>query len=98
MILKECKKIVKRILGRVESTVGVPIEGTLNKGEAIKRYNELTHGKNLNELEKFFFEEEHLPICKWVHYFDIYDRHFSKFREKEITIVEIGVFQGGSLQ
>jgi len=56
------------------------------------------HGKNFNELEKFFFEEEHIPICKWVHYFDIYDRHFSKFRGKEITIVEIGVFQGGSLQ
>ncbi len=33
-----------------------------------------------------------------MHYFDIYDRHFSRFRGQKIIILEIGVFQGGSLQ
>jgi len=35
---------------------------------------------------------------KWLHYFDIYERHFSRFVDKEIVILEIGVFQGGSLK
>lgn len=33
-----------------------------------------------------------------MHYFDVYDRHFSSFRGKEVVILEIGVWQGGSLQ
>ena len=35
---------------------------------------------------------------KWVHYFDIYERHFERFVGQEINILEIGVFNGGSLQ
>ena len=37
-------------------------------------------------------------LYKWHHYFDIYHRHFAKFRNKKITVVEVGVFHGGSLQ
>ena len=36
-------------------------------------------------------------IWKWRHYFDIYHRHFAKFVGREVHIVEIGVFSGGSL-
>jgi hypothetical protein len=32
-----------------------------------------------------------------MHYFDIYERHFSRFREASPVMVEIGVFGGGSL-
>ncbi|HSJ68828.1 MAG TPA: class I SAM-dependent methyltransferase [Anditalea sp.] len=52
----------------------------------------------MNELEKYFKENDGRLIHKWNHYFDVYDRHFSRFRNKEITILEIGVSQGGSLQ
>ncbi|MBS1927876.1 MAG: class I SAM-dependent methyltransferase [Bacteroidetes bacterium] len=52
----------------------------------------------MNDLEKYFWENNQRLIHKWVHYFDIYDRHFSRFRNREITILEIGVSQGGSLQ
>jgi cephalosporin hydroxylase len=52
----------------------------------------------MNELEKYFRENKGRLIHKWIHYFDIYDRHFSRFRNKEITILEIGVSHGGSLQ
>ena len=31
------------------------------------------------------------------HYFDIYHRHFSRFRGQPLTMIEIGVFNGGSL-
>ena len=32
-----------------------------------------------------------------VTYFDIYEENFSKYRNKKITVLEIGVFRGGSL-
>ena len=35
---------------------------------------------------------------KWAHYLPIYDRHFSKFRNRECRMLEIGVSHGGSLQ
>ena len=52
----------------------------------------------MNPLEKYFRENNKRIIHKWVHYFDIYDRHFARFKDKEITILEIGISQGGSLQ
>lgn len=53
---------------------------------------------SLNDLERFYFGERHKLVNKWMHYFEAYDRFFSKFRGKDITILEIGVFRGGSLQ
>ena len=52
----------------------------------------------MNDLEKYFRQNDKKLIHKWAHYFDVYDRHFSKYRNKEIVILEIGVSQGGSLQ
>jgi cephalosporin hydroxylase len=37
-------------------------------------------------------------VDKWRHYFEIYDRHFERFRGKRIRVLEIGVDHGGSLQ
>ena len=54
--------------------------------------------KEINDLEKYFKNNKKRLIHKWAHYFDIYDRHFSRYRGKEIVILEIGVFHGGSLQ
>jgi hypothetical protein len=51
----------------------------------------------MNDLEKYFKQADGRFIHKWNHYFDIYDRHFARFRDKEVTILEIGIFQGGSL-
>jgi hypothetical protein len=36
-------------------------------------------------------------IWKWRHYFDIYHRHFDKFRGKPVNVLEIGIYSGGSL-
>jgi hypothetical protein len=52
----------------------------------------------MNELEEYFYGNSGRQIFKWHHYFEIYDRHFKRFRGKEIVVVEVGVFQGGSLQ
>jgi len=52
----------------------------------------------VNDLERYFNNNAGRPIQKWQHYFDIYDRHFSRFRGSEVHVVEIGVCGGGSLQ
>jgi cephalosporin hydroxylase len=52
----------------------------------------------MNDLERYFRQNKDRLIHKWMHYFDVYDRHFSRYRNKEITILEIGVSHGGSLQ
>ena len=52
----------------------------------------------MNDLEKYFKQNTERQIHKWSHYFDIYERHFAKFRNKEIVMLEIGIDQGGSLQ
>lgn len=51
-----------------------------------------------NPLEVYFYKNRGRLIHKWLHYFDIYDRHFSPYRNKPVTIVEFGVYHGGSLQ
>jgi hypothetical protein len=51
-----------------------------------------------NDLRKYFDSVESGPgIWKWQHYFEIYDKHFAKFRNKEVNILEIGIYSGGSL-
>ena len=51
-----------------------------------------------NPLETYFRANQGRLIHKWMHYFDIYDRHFSRFRGRPIVVLEFGVFHGGSLQ
>ncbi len=55
-------------------------------------------GGIMNELQDWFENHEDRQIAKWTHYFDIYDKHLSRFKGKSPTILEIGVSQGGSLQ
>lgn len=53
---------------------------------------------SMNRLEKFFYGNSGKTIYKWLHYFEIYHKHFSRFIGKEVTVLEIGVFEGGSLE
>jgi hypothetical protein len=52
----------------------------------------------MNDLEKYFYSNTGNLIHKWKHYFEVYERHFSKYRGTDVVMVEFGVFQGGSLQ
>ncbi len=49
-----------------------------------------------NELFAIFTSDTN--VHKWHHYFDIYTRYFARFRSKPITMLEIGVYRGGSLR
>src|SRR5882724_1601854 len=52
-----------------------------------------------SELERYFeSHREGRGIWKYRHYFPIYERHFRKFAGKEVHVLEIGVYSGGSLE
>ena len=53
--------------------------------------------KNKNKFEQFFHNNKKNIINKWDHYFDIYERHFYKYQNRDIILLEIGVSNGGSL-
>jgi hypothetical protein len=46
----------------------------------------------------FWNQPKQYKVHKWHHYFEIYDRHFSKYKDKNPIILEIGVAGGGSLE
>jgi len=51
-----------------------------------------------NPLRAYFERNPGRLISKWEHYFDVYHRHFARFRARPVTVVEFGVYHGGSLQ
>jgi len=51
-----------------------------------------------NPLRRYFESNRGRLIDKWLHYFEVYHRHFQRFRGQRCTVLEIGVFHGGSLQ
>lgn len=54
--------------------------------------------KATNPLLDYFQNHQQGPgIWKWMHYFDIYHRHFKKFIGREVHILEVGIYSGGSL-
>lgn len=52
----------------------------------------------VNPLEAYFRTNKGRMLHKWMHYFDIYDRHFAPFRRKPVKVLEFGVSHGGSME
>src|SRR5919197_1231492 len=50
-----------------------------------------------NPLAEYFFRNSVRLIHKWHHYFEIYHRHFARFRGRAPVLIEIGVQHGGAL-
>lgn len=50
-----------------------------------------------SELDRLAAMHRGRVMNKWKHYFEIYDRHFARYRDTDLTLVEIGVAGGGSL-
>jgi SAM-dependent methyltransferase len=51
-----------------------------------------------NPLREYFDRNPGRLIHKWEHYFEVYHRHFARYRGQPCNVLEIGVFHGGSLQ
>lgn len=49
-------------------------------------------------LREYFENNTGNCIHKWMHYLEIYEFWFQKYRNRPVVILEIGVYQGGSLQ
>jgi len=49
-------------------------------------------------FKEIFDDHRGSVIHKWHHYFDIYDKHFERFRGKKVVVLEIGVHKGGSME
>lgn len=56
-------------------------------------------GANGSGVLRDYFEKHRTGpgIWKWLHYFESYERHFSRFVGREVNVLEIGVYSGGSL-
>jgi len=52
----------------------------------------------MGALRDYFEKNTGRVIYKWLHYFEIYERHLERFRGREIHLMEMGVYRGGSLQ
>ena len=53
---------------------------------------------NMESLREIFEQLNGKLIQKWDHYIEIDDMFFSKYRGREVNILEIGVSQGGSIE
>ena len=51
-----------------------------------------------NDLYNYFLASREKTTNKPHHYFHIYNKHFQKFRNKPVHVLEIGVCKGGSLK
>jgi len=50
----------------------------------------------MSRIEKLFYKSKNNSV-KWEKYFDVYEEFFKPFKNKNITFVEIGIHNGGSL-
>lgn len=61
----------------------------------------MVHGSDAeqkNDLEQYFEANPGRMIHKWMHYFEAYHKHFTRYRGNHVKVLEIGVSHGGSLQ
>lgn len=52
----------------------------------------------MSSLKEIFLSHKGRSSHRFIHGMEIYDEYFSQYRDKEVTIVEVGVAQGGGLQ
>jgi len=89
--------LVVRLRRSVPPAIEPVVESLAKNKIAARAYRALSR-RTQNPLEVYFRANQGRLIHKWIHYFDIYDRHFSPYRGRKVNIVEFGVSQGGSLQ
>lgn len=51
----------------------------------------------MSDFQRYFENNTENCINKWIHYFDIYEFWFRRYKNQPLVILEIGVYQGGSL-
>jgi cephalosporin hydroxylase len=68
------------------------------RSKTIKGFRRLTaRWSAASEMDAVVADHRGRLLNKWKHYFEIYDRHFAHLRDADVSILEIGVESGGSL-
>ncbi len=103
--LLEERYLGARVLGRLPYSVrGLRYAIDWGKAQSPASASAARHGGVSSESERtalrrlFDARQSGRGILKWDHYFEIYDRHLSRFVGKPVVIIEVGVFAGGSLE
>lgn len=60
--------------------------------------NSINKNDSDSHIRKLFYQHSGNLIHKWDHYLDIYSEYLSKYRGQKVTMLEIGISHGGSLQ
>lgn len=89
---------IKTKINRNTFMINSESEEDNKKREIIKNILINEENKNKSDLHNYFLNNKEEAIYKHLPYFDIYERHFSKYRGKDINLLEIGVGYGGSLK
>lgn len=50
------------------------------------------------KLKQLFIENEGLKSIKYLHYLDVYEAYFKRYVGKPVNILELGIYEGGSLE
>lgn len=51
-----------------------------------------------SDLARIFYSHDGRTAHKWLHYFEVYERHLQQYRGRDVKFLEIGVSEGGSLE
>jgi hypothetical protein len=99
--------LLRSVMARPKLTVnGMIVLPYTSRGLQFGREAAFSNGNQLadknppaaNPLVSYFESHDEGPgIWKWKHYFDIYHRHFSRFVGREVHVLEVGIYSGGSL-
>ncbi len=81
------KHLMKRLFTRTKKSIS-PFRLTREEAEA---------RRSGGTLEEIFFSGKGRIVHKWIDYLPIYERFFAPYRGTKMTLIEIGVSQGGSL-
>jgi hypothetical protein len=83
------KSFVKKLLGRSQ----IPVSSfSINSNAAVELAKSYDH-----DLGRLFFSNTGPVVHKWIQYIDVYETYFSKYRDTNVKMLEIGVSNGGSL-
>ena len=90
-----------KLINSNKKTINLPFlyiseEDTEDNLEKRKIVKDILNNDDKYSLHNYFAENRDRGIDKWLFYFDIYEKHFSRFRGKDINILEIGIQNGGS--
>jgi len=61
--------------------------------EAAQRFN-----GSAGRIGELFFAHHGRELHKWIHYLEVYERHFHPYQNTPVKMLEIGVSKGGSLE